>query len=104
MQRLAVIAKLKPDSEERAAKLIEEGPPFDPSEIGFQKHFVFLASDQVVFVFEGGNLNELVAKARKDPSSTGALRSWEQIIEGMPHVAREMYSWQDGAHLTASWD
>jgi hypothetical protein len=45
-----------------------------------------------------------VAKALKDPSSTGALKSWEQIIEGMPHVAREMYSWQDGAHLTASWD
>ena len=97
MQRLAVIAKLKPDSEERAVELIERGPPFQPEEVGFERHSVYLASDHVVFVFEGGELNQLLTKVLKDPSSTSAFGNWERIIEGMPHVAREVYSWHDDA-------
>jgi hypothetical protein len=30
MQRIAVIAKLRPGAAEEAARLIELGPPFDP--------------------------------------------------------------------------
>ena len=52
MQRLAVIAKLKPDAEERAIELIKEGPPFDPQGTGFQRHSVYLTSGEAVFVFE----------------------------------------------------
>jgi hypothetical protein len=43
MNRLAVIAKLKPEAEKRAEELIAEGPPFDPSGMGFERHSVYLA-------------------------------------------------------------
>ena len=43
MQRLAVIARLKPNTEKRATELIETGPPFDPDELGFDRHSVYLS-------------------------------------------------------------
>jgi hypothetical protein len=40
MNRLAVIAKLKPEAEKDAEELITKGPPFDPSGLGFERHSV----------------------------------------------------------------
>ena len=103
MQRLAVIAKLKPDSEARAAELIEQGPPFNPKEAGFERHSVYLTGDHAVFVFEGGQLDELLRYVVKDPSSAGAFHRWEAVIDGMPRVAREVYSWQRGDEWPETW-
>jgi len=103
VQRLAVIANLKPNSEARAAELVEQGPPFSPKEAGFERHSVYLTGDHVVFVFEGGQLDGLLRNVIKDPSSTGAFRRWEAVIEGMPRVAREVYSWERGEEWPESW-
>jgi hypothetical protein len=96
MQRLAVIAKLKPKAEARARELIEEGPPFDPEDLGVERHAVFLGGDHVVFVFEGGRVDQLLHGVFRDPLSAGALRAWDPLIEGMPKVAREAYFWKGG--------
>jgi hypothetical protein len=103
VQRLAVIAKLKPDSEDRAEELIKQGPPFSPRTAGFERHSVFLTGDHVVFVFEGGNLKELLMSIVKDPASAGAFGNWERIIEGMPRVAREVYCWESGERWPETW-
>ena len=103
MQRLAVIANLKPNSEARAAELVEQGPPFSPKEAGFERHSVYLTGDHAVFVFEGGQLDGLLRNVIKDPSSAGAFRRWEAVIEGMPRVAREVYSWERGEEWPESW-
>jgi hypothetical protein len=89
MNRLAVIAKLKPNSEALAEELVAKGPPFDPSGLGFERHSVFLTGDHALFVFEGGRLDELMRSVVKDPSSVGAFRQWESLVDGMPRVARE---------------
>ena len=96
MERLAVIAKLRPGTEARAAELVEQGPPFSPSKIGFTRHSVFLTGDHVVFVFEGGRLNDLLRDVVRNPSSAAAMQQWESVLEGMPRVAREVYSWERG--------
>jgi hypothetical protein len=98
MQRLAVIAKLKPESEKRAAELIETGPPFDPDRLGFERHSVYLSGNQVIFVFEGGRLDHLLQGVIRDPDNLRVFGAWEPIIEGFPAVAREAYSWQRGAN------
>jgi hypothetical protein len=92
VQRLAVIAKLRPGSAERAAELIAGGPPFDPRAAGFERHTVFLAPDEVVFVFEGSSLGPLITLLTEsaDPSVLGA---WEEILDGIPRVAAQAYSW-----------
>ncbi len=103
MERLAVIAKLRPDAESRAAELIAKGPPFSPKEIGFERHSVFLTGDQVVFVFEGGRLDELLRGVVKSPVSSEAFREWELVLDGMPRVAREAYSWERGEDFPEGW-
>jgi hypothetical protein len=104
MERLAIIARLRPGAEARAAELVEEGPPFSPQRIGFTHHSVFLSGDHVVFVFEGGKLNDLLRDVVRNPSSATAMRQWESVLEGMPRVAREVYSWERGQTWPAAWD
>jgi hypothetical protein len=104
VERLAVIAKLRAGAEAHAAELVERGPPFSPSEIGFTRHSVFLTGDHVIFVFEGGKLNDLLRMVVKAPTSGAALREWEQVLEGMPRVAREVYSWERGQAWPQAWD
>ena len=94
MQRIAVIAKLKPETEERATELIEGGPPFDPDKLGFDSHTVYLSGNQVVFVFEGGRLDHLLHAVVRDPANLSTFGQWEPLIDGFPSVAREAYSWQ----------
>jgi hypothetical protein len=103
MNRLAVIARLRPNAEAHAEELIEQGPPFDPSGLGFERHSVYLTGDHALFVFEGGRLDKLMRSVVKDPSTVGALRQWEELIEGMPRVAREAYHWEREAGWTDGW-
>ena len=104
MQRLAVIAKLRPGAAEQAAQLVELGPPFDPDEHEIERHLVFLASDMVVFVFEGGRPNSLLA-ALAGAHEQSVLGQWEPLLEGTPIIAREAYSWvvPSARKLQPSW-
>lgn len=52
-ERLAVIAKLKPGSLDRAEELLEQGPPFELEGVELVRHSVFVSPDCVVLVFEG---------------------------------------------------
>jgi hypothetical protein len=92
MQRVAVVANLRPGSAEQAAKLIELGPPFDPLDNGLERHMVFLAADTVVFVFEGDNPQALLS-AFNGAAEQSALGAWESLVDGTPRIAREAYSW-----------
>jgi hypothetical protein len=103
VQRLAVIAKLKPDGESRATELIEKGPPFNPRDTPFDRHAVYLSGDEAVFVFEGGRLDQLLQSVIKNPAAEGAFREWESIVEGMPSVARETYFWERGDEWPEAW-
>ena len=92
MQRLAVVAKLRPGVASEAARLIELGPPFNPSKTDLDRHSVFLAADLVVFVFEGTRPGEFLRSlgAQDEQSVLGA---WEPLLDGTPTVAREAYAW-----------
>lgn len=103
MQRVAVVANLKPDAQEKAAELLTTGPPFDPREIGFHRHHVYLSGDQVVFVFEGGKLDQLLRSVVTNARELGALRRWEPLLDGLPRVAKEAYSWERGDDWPEGW-
>ena len=74
MQRIAVIAKLRPGTAEQADELIELGPPFDLLENGLERHMVFLAADTAVFVFEGGDPHAVIAALNADERGVGTRR------------------------------
>jgi hypothetical protein len=97
VERLALIARLKEGVEARAEELIAKGPPFDLEESGFVRHSVFLSATEVVFVFEGHEVEWLVSALVDDPFHwmvTAALDEWRPLIEGRPRIARELFSWQ----------
>jgi hypothetical protein len=100
MQRLAVIAKLRPGAAERAARLIELGPPFDPAKHELERHTVFLAPDTVVFVFEGGNVNSLLTTLG-GVDEQAVLGAWEPLLDGTPLIGSESYSWVRSARTSA---
>jgi hypothetical protein len=99
VERLALIARLKPGSEPRARELIAKGPPFDPGESGFVRHSVFLSSTEVVFVFEAPQVEWLVDSLVDEPFHwllEDALDDWRPLVEGQPRMGREQYFWELG--------
>jgi hypothetical protein len=94
MQRLAVIAKLKPQAVEEAETLIAAGPPFDLKSSGFERHTVYLCGDQAIFVFEGGQPQKILSAIAGDLKGVTAFARWEPLLDGLPKIAKEVFSWQ----------
>jgi hypothetical protein len=97
MERVAIIAHLKEGSEQRAAELVEAGPPFDLSETGIVRHSVYLSPHEVVFVFESHEVEWIIDQLVDEPfhyELHQALGQWREIVDGRPRVARERFGWQ----------
>jgi hypothetical protein len=101
MNRVAIVARLKEGSGPRAAQLIAEGPPFDLTEVGLASHSVYLSAGEVVFVFEGDQVEWTVDELIDDPfrpEVRSAFDQWREIIDGSPRIAREQFGWHaDGS-------
>jgi hypothetical protein len=74
VERLALIARLRPGTEEQAAELVAGGPPFDPGERGLARHTVYLSAGEVVFVFEGDEVEWIVEEMVQEPA--GGATGW----------------------------
>ena len=99
MESVAVIARLKPGTEGRAAQLLENGPPFDPEGLVLRRHRAFLSAGEVVFVFEGHQVEWIVDDLVSDPYASridAALEAWRPLIEAPPRVGRPVYDWERG--------
>lgn len=96
MDQLAIVARLKPGAEPRAAELIARGAPFDPEAIGLRRHTIFLSAGEVVFVFEGDEVEWTVDELVDEPfhwDLHAAFEDWRDIVEEQPRIARVAYSW-----------
>jgi hypothetical protein len=96
MERVAIVVRLKEGSGPRAAELIAGGPPFDLAETGIVRHSVYLSAGEVVFVFEGHQVEWMVDDLIDDPFQPKlrrALEQWRAIVEGVPRIAREQFGW-----------
>jgi hypothetical protein len=92
-ERVAVIAKLLPGSRERATQILAEGAPYGLELAGFHRHSVFLATEAVVFVFEGVQIEGLVRDLVDDPARSAAFSVWGPLLDGSPAIAREEFYW-----------
>ena len=95
-ERLAVVARLRPGSRERARQILAGGAPYALGEGGFERHSVFLAEETVVFVFEGPGIEGLVRDLVEDPISSATFSVWGPLLEGTPVLAREEFYWEAG--------
>jgi hypothetical protein len=97
MERVAIVARLKEGSGPRAAELIAGGPPFDLAETGIARNSVYLSAGEVVFVFEGHQVEWMVDDLINDPlrpKLQSAFDAWRSIVDGSPRIARERFSWE----------
>jgi hypothetical protein len=94
VERVVVVAPLKEGMRELARALIEEGPPFDLQASGLERNDVFLARDEVIFVFEGRQVREAVERLMQEPNLWRAALDWEACLTGRPELAEITYSWR----------
>jgi hypothetical protein len=93
MNRLMIVARLRADAHDEAEVLLREGPPFDPEQLGLERHSAYLTASEVVFVFEGREVEWKVNDLVDDPSVAVFFGPWEKLIEGTPRLAHERYHW-----------
>jgi hypothetical protein len=96
MEQIAIVAHLKSGMESQAARLIAAGPPFDPAEVGLNRHAVYLAADEVMFVFEGPQVEWIVDEMVDGPFQwrlSEAFDAWRPLVDGQPRIARVAYAW-----------
>jgi hypothetical protein len=107
MERVAIVVRLKEGSGPRAAQLIEAGPPFDIAESGLVHHSVYLSAGEVVFVFEGPQVEWIVDELVDNPfhpKVRAAFERWRSIVDGLPRIAREQFGWGVGDAAPSSDD
>ena len=97
MQRIVVVAKLKPGGGDAAADIVRSGPPYDPGEIGLARHGVYVGSSEVVFVFEGSDVERQLRDLLNDPVASPAFAIWAPLVEGTPSIAHELFYWEASA-------
>jgi hypothetical protein len=106
MERVAIIARLKEGSEQRAAELVGAGPPFDLTDAGIVRHNIYISAREAVFVFEGHEVEWIVDQLIDEPFHYDLHRTldeWREIVDGQPRVARERFGWQlDDAEAIAT--
>jgi hypothetical protein len=93
MNRLMIIARLRDDAHDEAEALLREGPPFDPEQLGLERHAAYLTATEIVFVFEGPEVEWVVNDLVDDPSVAVFFGPWEKLIEGTPRLAHERFYW-----------
>ena len=97
MERVAIVVRLKEGSGARAAELIAAGPPFDLAETGIARHSVYLSAGEVVFVFEGHQVEWMVDDLINEPFQPklqSAFDGWRSIVDGIPRIARQRFGWE----------
>lgn len=97
MDKVAIVARLKSGAEPLAAELLAKGAPFDAEESGLERHVVYLSAGEVVFVFEGPEVDSVVDSLISEPFHwplLRALEAWRPLIEGNPRIARPAYEWE----------
>jgi hypothetical protein len=92
MSRAVVVLPLREGASEQAAELLRGGPPFDPNEVGLERHHAFLTDREAVFLFEADSLDaaeKLIGAGRV----WSAASAWEDLVDGPPRLAEDAYSW-----------
>jgi hypothetical protein len=92
MSRFLVTAKLRRGSKEAVRAILREGPPFQLPETSFERHTVFLAGDEIVFLFEGVHAEEQVRRLPRKCSVRPAGSAFH--LTGRPRMPEEVFSWE----------
>lgn len=92
MSRAVVVLPLREGMSGQAAELLRGGPPFDPEEVGLERHHVFLTEREAVFLFEADS-QAAAERLIGEGHFWSAASAWKDLVEGPPRLAEDAYSW-----------
>ncbi|HEV8602563.1 MAG TPA: cupin domain-containing protein [Gaiellaceae bacterium] len=92
LSRVVVVLPLKEGARDRAATVLDHGPPFDPQQVGLDRHQVFLTDHEAVFLFEADE-TDAVNRLVGDTTLWAAGAAWKDLVAGPPRLAQDVYSW-----------
>jgi hypothetical protein len=94
VDRVVVVARLKPGARERAEELLteEEGRLHEGL---FKRGAVLLSDSEVVFLLEGPDADETVRTILNDPAESTVIGHWLPLFDGPLHRAREARTWEN---------
>jgi len=92
VSRAIIVLPLREGASEQAAQLLRGGPPFDPDEVGLERHHVFLTDEEAVFVFEADDL-DAAQRLIGDEGFWKAAAAWKELVAGPPRLAEDSYTW-----------
>jgi hypothetical protein len=94
VERVVIIARLKPEGRDRARELIAEyeGGHHLPTE--FDRQAIFLAEGEVIFFLEGPDAEQKLRRIVNDPVRSTELGHWLPLFDGPLHAAPEAYYWE----------
>lgn len=91
-----MIARLKPDSLDRARELAEQQEAGRYASAEFERQAIFLAPEEVVFYLEGADAARTVRGILNDPVRSTMLGPWIPLFDGPLHFAPEAFYWERG--------
>jgi hypothetical protein len=96
VERLVMLARLKPEARDRALELVEEHRAGHAAETDFERHAIFLAPEEIVFYFEGQDAEKTARRILNDPVRSTMLAPWLPLFDGPLHAAPEVDYWERG--------
>ena len=91
-----MIARLKPDSLDRARELSEQQEAGHYASAEFERRAIFLAPEEVVFYIEGTDAARTVRGILNNPVRSTMLAPWIPLFDGPLHYAPEAFYWERG--------
>jgi hypothetical protein len=99
MRRFVFTVRLKPGSLGEVRAILRQSPPFDIESTTLERHQVFLAGDELVFLFEGLHADAELRGLLDDGAAFGGAGRLGAHVEGPPRVLEEVFSWERPAYL-----
>jgi hypothetical protein len=94
VERVMLVARLRRGARERAEQLLTDEARAGALEDAFDRGAIFLSNTEVVFLFEGANVEESVRAILDDPVKSTVIAPWLPLFDGPLHQAREARSWE----------
>lgn len=86
-----MVARLRSDGRERALELIEQHEAGQHDSTDFERQAIFLSPEDVVFYFEGPDVEKTLRAILNDPVRSTEIGHWIPLFDGPLHAAREAY-------------
>jgi hypothetical protein len=102
--RSTIVVPIRPEKTDSVRELIAQGPPFDPAATTLERHEVYLTDREVIFVFEGPDVQTLARELVRSAAAWRAAAAWRDCIAGRPVTAERAYSWTRGGEPGAPAD